>query len=253
MSAKPGDPDPDWIVPDWPAPPGVKALVTTRAGGISAEPYASFNVGFSTGDDPHAVEANRARLRTLVPAEPKWLKQVHGAHVLNAESVYGRPEADAALARTPGTVCAIQVADCLPVLFTERTGSVVAAAHAGWRGLAAGVIDNTVGAMVGAGIRAREIIAYLGPGIGPAAFEVGDEVRAAYVSRDPGAADAFRPHGSGKWLANLPSLARRALERCGVAGIYGGAVCTYSNPQRFYSYRRDKVTGRMAALIWIDP
>ena len=253
MSDKPAPPDPDWIVPEWTAPPGVKALLTTRAGGVSAGPYSSFNLGLSTGDDPRAVEANRSRLRTLLPAEPRWLKQVHRAHILDAESVYDRPEADACIARTPGTVCAIQTADCLPVLFTDRAGSVVAAAHAGWRGLAAGVIDNTVAAMDRAGVRAREIIAYIGPGIGPGAFEVGDEVREAYVGRDPGAADAFKPHVSGKWLADLPSLARRALERCGVTAVYGGNLCTYSDPQRFYSYRRDKVTGRMAALIWIEP
>ena len=252
MSAKLGGPDPDWIIPEWPAPPGVRALLTTRAGGVSTGAYSSFNLGLSTGDDPRAVEANRRRLRALLPAEPRWLKQVHGAHVLDAESVYDRPEADASIARTPGIVCAIQIADCLPVLFTDRSGSVVAAAHAGWRGLAAGVIHNTVAAMDAAGIEAGEIIAYIGPGIGPGAFEVGDEVREAYVGRDPGAAYAFNSHVPGKWLADLPSLSRRALERCGVTSVYGGTLCTYSNPQRFYSYRRDKVAGRMAALIWIN-
>ena len=252
MSTAANEPDPDWIVPDWPAPPGVRALVTTRAGGVSAGPYRSFNIGFSTGDDDRAVEANRARLRSMLPAEPGWLKQVHGAHVVDAASVESRSEADAAFARSPGTVCAIQVADCLPVLFAERGGSIVAAAHAGWRGLAAGVIDNTVAAMARVGARANEIIAYIGPGIGPTAFEVGDEVREAYVRRDAGAAAAFTAHGADKWLADLPLLARRALERCGVSAVSGGNLCTYSDAQRFYSYRRDITTGRMAALIWID-
>jgi len=253
MSAKRSGPDPDWIVPEWPAPPGVRAFLTTRAGGVSTGAYSSFNLGLSTGDDPRAVEANRRRLRAMLPAEPRWLKQVHGAHVVDAESVHDRPEADASIARTPGIVCAIQIADCLPVLFTDRSATAVAAVHAGWRGLAAGVIDNTVAAMDAAGIRAGEILAFIGPGIGPGAFEVGGEVREAYVGRDPGARYAFKTHVPGKWLADLPSLAKRALERCGVTSVYGGTLCTYSDPQRFYSYRRDKVTGRMAALVWIEP
>jgi YfiH family protein len=248
----PPRPHPDWIVPDWRDPSGVKALVTTRAGGVSAGPYASLNLGFSTGDDRHAVEANRNRLRALLPEEPRWLKQIHGAGVVDAEFAADRPEADAAVAREAGTVCAILVADCLPVLFCDRSGSMVAAAHAGWRGLAAGVIDNTVAAIRRCGIPAEAILAYIGPGIGPAAFEVGEEVRAAFVSRDRAAASAFRPHATGKWLADLPALARGALERSGVTAIYGGNLCTYSDPERFFSYRRDKVTGRMAALIWRD-
>lgn len=247
------EPDPGWIVPDWPAPTRVKSLITTRSGGASVGPYASFNVGFSTADEARAVETNRSRLRAVLPAEPKWLKQIHGPRVVAAEAVAGRPEADASVAREPGVVCAIQIADCLPILFAEPSCSVVAAAHAGWRGLAAGVVENTVAAMQDAGVSAADIIAYMGPGIGPDAFEVGDEVRHAYVSRDAGTADAFRPHAPGKWLADLPALARRALSRCGVSAIYGGTLCTYSDPQRFYSYRRDKVTGRMVALIWLEP
>jgi YfiH family protein len=238
---------PDWIVPDWPAAPHVKALITTRAGGVSRAPYESFNVGFSTADPREAVEANRARLRRLLPQEPRWLKQVHGARVVDAGSAQDRPEADASIGRDPGTVCVIQIADCLPVLFTDRAGSVVAAAHAGWRGLAGGVIDNTVVAL---GVDAREVLAYIGPGIGPRHFEVGEEVREAYVSRDAGAAHAFTQKSPAKWLADLPALARRALERCGVSAIYGAGLCTYSNPGRFFSYRRDGETGRMAALIW---
>ncbi|HYH44018.1 MAG TPA: peptidoglycan editing factor PgeF [Burkholderiales bacterium] len=245
MSA--AQPHPDWIVPDWPAAPHVKALITTRAGGVSEGPHESLNVGFSTADTSAAVEANRARLRRLLPQDPRWLKQVHGARVVEADTVLDRPEADASIARNPGTVSAIQVADCLPILFTNRAGSVVAAAHAGWRGLAAGVIDSTVAAMGG---DPREMLAYVGPGIGPLYFEVGDEVREAYVSRDAGAAPAFTRKEPAKWLADLPALARRALRRCGITDIYGCDLCTYSNPARFYSYRRDGETGRMAALIW---
>ena len=241
---------PDWIVPEWAASTNVKAFVTTRAGGVSRPPYDTFNVGFSTGDDADAVRENRARLDALLPAPPRWLKQVHGARVLEAQTVQDRPEADASFTRERGTVCVIQVADCLPVLLTDRSGSVVAAAHAGWRGLASGVIDNPVAAMTSGGTPARELLAYIGPGIGPSAFEVGDDVREAYVSRDAGAAAAFALHGAGKWLADLPALARRALARCGVNTIHGGDLCTYSDPVRFYSYRRDRNTGRMAALIW---
>lgn len=243
---------PDWLVPEWPAPLGVQALITTRAGGMSTGRYASFNVGFSTQDDPRAADENRARLSALLPQAPRWLKQVHGARVVDAESVGERPEADASISGTPGTVCAIQVADCLPVLFADRSGRMVAAAHAGWRGLAAGVLDNTVAAMRGKGAAARDVMAYIGPGIGPAAFEVGDEVRSAFVERDRDAAAAFVARTTGKWLADLPALARRALLRCGIEAVYGGDLCTYSDPRRFYSYRRDGGTGRMAALIWFS-
>jgi YfiH family protein len=239
--------DPDWIVPEWPAAPHVKAVITTRAGGVSAGPYESFNVGFSTGDAPEAVEANRARLRAMLPQAPRWLQQVHGTRVVKADDVEARPEADASVTRSFGTVCAIQVADCLPVLFTDRAGTFVAAAHAGWRGLAGGVIENTVAAM---GVDPREVLAYIGPGIGALHFEVGDDVREAYVSRDPGAARAFARKSPEKWLADLPLLARLALGRCGVTAMYGADLCTYSNPRRFFSYRRDRDTGRMAALIW---
>jgi polyphenol oxidase len=244
--------NPDWIVPHWPVPPHVHAFVTTRAGGVSTPPFDTLNLGFVTGDAVTAVTENRRRLRAVVPHEPRWLKQVHGARVLEAETIENRPEADAAFAREPRTVCAILVADCLPVLFCDKAGGVVAAAHAGWRGLAAGVLDNTVAAMRDTGAHPSDILAYIGPGIGPAAFEVGDDVRTAYVSRDAAAAAAFTPEANGKWLADLPGLARRALERCGITAIYGGNMCTYSHPERFYSYRRDKDTGRMAAVIWRD-
>ncbi len=242
---------PEWIVPGWPAPPKVRAVITTRAGGVSAAPFDSFNVGFSTGDDPEAVRENRRRLAALLPREPAWLRQVHGAEVVDADRPPGNaPRADAQIAIGPGVVCAIQIADCLPVLFCNREGTLVAAAHAGWRGLAAGVIDNTVAALARAGTPANDLMAYIGPGIGPRAFEVGEDVREAYVSRDRGAGDAFVAQGAGKWLADLPALARRALTRCGVNTFYGGNLCTYSDPVRFFSYRRDKTTGRMVALIW---
>ena len=242
----------DCLVPDWPAPPHVKAFVTTRAGGVSTGPYASLNLGFATDDDGRAVAANRERLGALLPQPPRWLRQVHGARVLEADRLTDRPEADAAVARETGTVCAILVADCLPVLFTNRSGTLVAAAHAGWRGLAAGVIENTVAALIANGARAADLLAYLGPGIGPDAFEVGDDVYQAYTRGDPGAAAAFKARGAGKWHADLFALARRALARAGVTTVYGGGLCTYSDPQRFYSYRRDRTTGRMAALIWRD-
>jgi YfiH family protein len=241
---------PDWIVPDWPAPANVRAVITTRAGGVSTGSYASFNLGLSSGDTEAAVKANRERLAALLPSEPRWLKQVHGARVVDAETVSDTPDADASTASAPGTVCAIMVADCLPVLFTDASGSVVAAAHAGWRGLADGVIDNTVAAMAARGADVRGVLAYIGPGIGPDAFEVGDDVYRAYTARDAEAAAAFKRHTPGKWLANLPLLARRARARARVTRVYGGDLCTYSDPQRFYSYRRDSVTGRMGAFIW---
>jgi YfiH family protein len=240
----------DCIVPEWPAPVHVKALVTTRAGGVSEGPYATLNLGFATADTDAAVRANRARLEALLPQAPRWLKQVHGARVVCADGLEERPEADASVAHIRGTVCAILIADCLPVLFTNVSGTVVAAAHAGWRGLAAGVLDNTIADISRVGISAHDLLAYIGPGIGASAFEVGDDVHQAFVGRDPKAAGAFKPHAAGKWLADLGALARAALIRCGVTRVYGGGLCTYSDPARFYSHRRDRVTGRMAALIW---
>ncbi|MGQ0749285.1 MAG: peptidoglycan editing factor PgeF [Betaproteobacteria bacterium] len=240
----------DWIVPDWPAPARVKALITTRNGGVSRGPYASLNLGLHTGDDSAAVHANRAALLSVLPQTPRWLAQQHGSTVVEADDIASSPAADAGIARQPGTVCAILVADCIPVLFTDRAGTMVAAAHAGWRGLAGGVIEQTVQRT---GASPAEILAYLGPGIGPRAFEVGADVRSAFVDRDPVAASAFAPLGQNKWLADLYALARSALARAGVNAIYGGGFCTVSDPQRFYSYRRDRVTGRMAALIWRLP
>jgi len=242
--------EPDWIVPDWPAPARVKALVTTRAGGFSTGAYAGLNLGSRTGDDAGTIARNRARLRDAVPNEPRWLKQVHGNKVVDADALMtDAQEADASVARSPGTVCAVLVADCIPVLFSDRAGSVVAVAHAGWRGLARGVIERAVDATGGA---PDELLAFLGPGIGPLAFEVGDDVRDAFVADAPEDSMAFAPHGAGKWLADLFLLARHRLLRAGVSEIYGGGLCTYSHPERFFSYRRDRTTGRMAALIWLE-
>ena len=241
---------PGLLRPDWDLPLGVGALLTTRAGGQSVGPFASFNLGGHVGDDPLAVAANRARLRGFVPADPLWLSQVHGAAVANADVSEGVPEADAVLARSSRRVCAVLTADCLPALLCDDDASVVAAAHAGWRGLAAGVLENTVREM---GVPPHRLRAWLGPAIGPAAFEVGDEVRAAFVAYDPEAATAFvaRPV-AGKWLADLFVLARRRLVAAGVTRVSGGGVCTVSAPQRFYSYRRDGVTGRFASMVWLE-
>lgn len=237
----------DCIIPDWPAPPHVRALVTTRAGGVSSGPHASLNLGLRSGDDPAAVAENRARLQRWLPQAPRWLAQVHGCTVVDADPLTGAPEADASVARLTGTVCAIMVADCLPVLLTDTAGSCVGAAHAGWRGLAGGVIANTVARMPAS---PADLMAWIGPGIGPAAFEVGDDVLEAFCANAPERRSAFRPHKPGKWLCDLPALARDALHRAGVTRIYGGELCTYADAQRFYSYRRDGITGRMAALIW---
>ena len=238
----------DWIVPDWPAPKRVKSLITTRAGGYSAGPYASLNLGLRTGDDGETIAKNRARLRSALPNDPTWLKQVHGNNVIEADELgTGHPEADASVARSPGAVCAVLVADCIPVFFSNRAGTVVAVSHAGWRGLARGVIERTVTAT---GERPQDLMAYLGPGIGPLAFEVGPDVRDAFLVDAPQDAEAFAPRSAGKWLADLFMLARHRLQRAGLHEIFGGGMCTYSNPERFFSYRRDRETGRMAALIW---
>lgn len=244
-------PHPQWIIPDWPAPAHVRALVTTRAGGISTGPYASMNLGRRTDDDPVAVNANHAQLNRLLPEPPRWLAQVHGSTVVDADTLTGLPtevpQADASVARRPGTVCAILVADCLPVLLTDRAGTCIAAAHAGWRGLAGGVIASTVARMPAP---PAGLLAWIGPGIGPSAFEVGDDVLQTFCAGAPERKAAFKPLRAGKWLCDLPALARDALQRAGVTQVYGGDLCTYTDPQRFYSHRRNPITGRMAALIW---
>ncbi len=239
--------NPQWIIPDWPAPAHVHALVTTRAGGGSSGAYAGMNLGRRTADDPAAVEANHAQLNQMLPAPPRWLAQIHGSSVVDADTLVGVPQADASVARRPGTVCAVLIADCLPVLFTNRTGTCVAAAHAGWRGLAGGVLANTIARMPAQPV---DLMAWIGPGIGPAAFEVGDDVLRAFCTDAPERETAFKPLRAGKWLCDLPALARDALRRAGVAQVYGGNFCTYTDTGRFYSHRRNPVTGRMAALIW---
>lgn len=259
----------DWISPDWPAPARVHSLITTRHGGVSGAPYASLNLGLHVGDDPLAVAENRARLGVHLPAAPRWLNQVHGTTVIDAADagLPPIPTADAALASGPGVVCAVMTADCLPVLLCDRSGSVVAAAHAGWRGLQAGVVERSVTAL---GVPGGDVLAYLGPAIGPQAFEVGDDVRTAFVDARAAAAAAFKPlpdlehpdrqsqrsadalqRASGKWLADIALLARQALASVGVEAIYGGGYCTLRQESRFFSYRRDGVTGRMASLIWL--
>ncbi|MGE5470864.1 MAG: peptidoglycan editing factor PgeF [Bacteroidota bacterium] len=239
----------DLLFPDWPAPAHVRAVQTLRTGGCSAAPWDSFNLGDHVGDAAAQVASNRAVLRRQLPGEPLWLEQVHGTAVADADSSAGRPQADAAIARQAGKVCAVMTADCLPVLFCDRAGTVVAAAHAGWRGLLAGVLETSLAKMA---VPPGEILAWLGPAIGPASFEVGDEVRAAFVAHDPAATAAFRAHRSGKWLADIYTLARQRLDDAGVTSISGGGLCTVSDARRFFSYRRDGVTGRMATLIWLE-
>lgn len=244
----------DWIVPDWPVPAEVNALVTTRHGGVSTGAWATMNLGRNGGDEPAALATNRRRLDAFLPAPPLWLEQVHGTTVATLGRVPERdaspPVADAAVTRERGVVCAILTADCLPVFFAERQGNAVGVAHAGWRGLAAGILESTVAAMRNLGAQTRDLVAWLGPGIGPNAFEVGSEVRAAFCDADSGAASCFAPRAGNKWLANLPGLARRRLAAAGVAHVSGGDHCTYRDATRFYSYRRERATGRMAALVW---
>jgi hypothetical protein len=238
----------DWIEPDWPAPRKVKALATTRNGGVSRGPYASLNLGNRVGDDAQAVCENRARVRALLPSEPKWLQQVHGIDVVQADRAEAEARADAAFTQEAGVVCAIQIADCLPVLLCDRQGATVAAAHAGWRGLSAGVLEHTVAAL---GCPPEGLMAWLGPAIGPRKFEVGADVFETFTVADRAATLAFEPLREGKWLADLYALARRRLSRAGVTAVFGGGLCTLSDPARFFSHRRDRVTGRQGAFIWI--
>ena len=241
----------DWIVPDWPVTAAVHAVTTTRQGGVSQGCYASMNPADHVDDDPAAVSANRKILQQVLelPAPPVWLQQVHGTAVVNAATVSGSVSADAAWSAQAGVVCAVLTADCLPVLLADDTGQCVAAVHAGWRGLLAGVIEQAVITMERPGER---LLAWLGPAIGPAAFQVGDEVREAFMAHDLPAAGAFRPGPDGRWLADLYQLARQRLANCGVTAVYGGDYCSYTDAERFFSYRRDGVTGRMATLIWLD-
>lgn len=246
----------EWIVPDWPAPANVHAFMTTRAGGVSRPPYASFNPAVHVGDDPDAVAENRRLLRRFLPAEPLWLNQVHGCDVVS-EACGDAPDADAGVAFQANEVRAVLTADCLPVLFCDDAGSVVAAAHAGWRGLAGGVLEATVRSMK---VPPQRILAWLGAAIGPDAFEVGDEVRENFVAQHALAGIAFRPALPGtldgaprKWLADIYALARIRLSQVGVTQVYGGGLCTQADTERFFSYRRESRTGRMASLIWFEP
>lgn len=243
-----------FLYADWPAPPGVHALTTLRHGlGVSAPPFDHFNLGARCGDVPEAVAENRRQLESALqlPAAPRWLRQVHGVKVA-VEPGDDEPQADAAVTRTPGTVLAILTADCLPVVLAAKDGAEIAAAHAGWRGLAAGVLEATVAAMR---TPPAGLVAWLGPAAGPQAYEIGAEVRAAFVERDPGAAAAFAATRPGHWRVDLYALARRRLAAAGLAidAIHGGGRCTISDPARFFSHRRDGRSGRMATLAWIAP
>ena len=241
-----------FIIPDWPAPARVAALSTTRQGGVSRGAWHSFNLGEHCGDDAGAVQRNRALLGEHLPAKPNWLQQVHGSEVVRHSGMTGslqesRQVADGQVTTEAGAVCAILTADCLPVLFCNRHGTQVAAAHAGWRGLAAGVLQRTIGEMSGP---ASELLAWMGPAIGPAVYEVGDEVKAAFAQLEAEGANAFVARGE-RWLFDLYAMARHVLQRAGVGHISGGGFCTFSDDERFFSYRRDSVTGRMASLIWL--
>jgi len=242
----------EMLTPQWDAPESVRAAFTLRRGGVSVGPYESLNLGIHVGDKTAAVAENRRRVRESLALsnEPAWLEQVHGVEVLNLDDPGTQTplRADAAVTRTAGRVCAIQVADCMPVLFAAQNGEAVGAAHAGWRGLAGGVLEATVKAM---GVEPGQLSAWLGPAIGPSHFEVGEEVREAFVSQNAEAAAAFAKNARGRWQCDLYLLARLRLAALGVRAITGGEWCTFSDRQRFFSYRRDGQTGRMAALIWM--
>nr|WP_272492532.1 peptidoglycan editing factor PgeF [Pseudomonas sp. TMW22091] len=236
------------MIPDWPAPAGIRACVTTRAGGVSLAPFDSLNLGDHVDDDPLAVAANRQRLTHIFDVQPAWLSQVHGVVVAPASP--GRVvEADASWTSTPGIACTVMTADCLPALFCNRAGTRVAAAHAGWRGLAAGVLEATAKSL---NVEPQEILVWLGPAIGPTAFEVGGEVREVFVQDLPQSAAAFVPSiNPGRFMADIYELARLRLARYGITAVYGGGYCTVTDP-RFFSYRRSPRTGRFASLVWIE-
>ncbi len=244
--------EPGWIVPEWPCPAVVHSLITTRRGGVSQGVYASLNLGQHVGDEPGAVMINRARVLAGAKSQAVWLNQIHGTRVIDAARFgdgQDAPTADAAFSRAVGIACVIMSADCLPVLFCDDAGCIVAAAHAGWRGLLAGVLERTIAAM---GVAADHLMAYFGPAIGAQAFEVGDDVRSAFVAADAGAVAAFAAGSPGKWLADIGLLARQRLAAQGVNRIFGGTYCTFSDVDRFFSYRRDGQTGRMASMVWLD-
>ena len=241
---------PQWLTPDWPAPANVRAATTLRTGGVSTGSFASLNLAAHVEDDIAAIHENRRRLRTALnlQAEPAWLNQVHGTDIVDAAARLQTPTADASFARSPDCVCTILTADCLPVLFCDREGTRVAAAHAGWRGLAGGVLTSTLSAL---DVGSERVIAWLGPAIEQDAFEVGEEVREQFLARDTRHAPAFVANARGRWQADLYALARRELGNLGIHAVYGGDYRCYSDAQRFFSYRRDKQTGRMATLVWM--
>jgi polyphenol oxidase len=238
-----------WLKPAWPAPVNVHAATTLRTGGVSQGDFASFNLAMHVGDDPAAVTQNRRLLRDHLdlPAEPVWLNQIHSN--IAVEAVAGMPltQADASYTAQPGVVCVVMTADCLPLLVCSQDGKEIAAIHAGWRGLLDGVIDNTVAAF-----REQALMVWLGPAIGPEQFEVGEEVRAAFVARSSDYASGFKPINQHKWLANIYRLARINLAKLNISEVYGGGFCSVTDRERFFSFRRDKNTGRMATLIWRD-
>lgn len=240
------------LQPDWPAPAQVKAILTTRRGGDSRPPYDSLNLARHVGDEPSVVAQNRSLLRQAcnLPGEPFWLQQVHGCDVADVTRDLPGCEADAVYSRTPGQVCAVMTADCLPLLMTDRAGAEVCAVHAGWRGLAGGVIESAVSRFRA---ETQALLVWLGPAIGPQAFEVGDDVYRSFVSQCAEDAQAFSRNDRGRWLADIYQLARLRLARLGVGYVGGGDYCTFSQPSLFFSYRRDGVTGRMASLIWLEP
>ncbi|HEY1773128.1 MAG TPA: peptidoglycan editing factor PgeF [Gammaproteobacteria bacterium] len=242
---------PEWIRPEWPAPVSVRSLSTTRLGGVSRDAYASFNLGQHVCDSPESVTANRAKLQmNLGRVEPRWLSQVHGTRVAVLDGTPVTQPADAAVAVGRGEACVVMTADCLPVILCDQEGTTVAAAHAGWRGLSAGVLEATVQSMP---IAPDKLMAWFGPAIGPQAYEVGDEVRNAFVQHTTRAAEAFSVGvAQGKWWCDLYLLARLRLEALGVESIHGGDFCTYKERERFFSHRRDGQCGRMATLIWIE-
>lgn len=240
-----------FIIPHWPAPANVKALQTTRSGGISRGPYDSLNLGEHVQDDPLAVAHNRQLLSPYLPSEPVWVNQVHGVEVIDAAKSGCLENADGAFATQADVVCVTMTADCLPVLLCDKAGTVVAAVHAGWRGLCDGVIEAAIAKML---VEPADILAWLGPAIGPNAFEVGNDVREQFMQKDAQAISAFKSHGD-KWLCDIYTLAKQRLVSAGVKAIYGGSVneefCTYTDAERFFSFRRDNLTGRMASLIWL--
>lgn len=236
------------ITPDWPAPANVKALQTTRQGGVSMGVYASLNLGEHVKDNPQHVAANRQLLSAYLPTEPVWLNQVHGVRVIDAALSSCLESADASVATRKQVVCVTMTADCLPVLLCDHAGTVVAAVHAGWRSLCDGVIEATVAAMP---VPTDQLMAWLGPAIGPEAFEVGSEVRAQFMAKDEQAESAFKVKGD-KWLGDLYTIARQRLQRLGVTQVYGGGHCTFSEPETFFSFRRDGDTGRMGSFIWLE-